>query len=116
MWTVFANKFICKYTLEQIVHNFFLNCSFNEAFNSIHKHVKEFVYILLYIRINWASINIFKSLAKFLWIEILLLNFHQASKDAFNLIENIFIIWSIMIAIFNFKDTFSKCWNHIELL
>jgi hypothetical protein len=44
----------------------------------------------------------------------LLLYLHEASKDAFELKEDILFVWLlIMVAVFHFDDSLAKIWDHV---
>lgn len=116
MRTVFADELVGQHTLEEVVDCLLLNSAFDQTFNSIHKHVEELINIFLHIWINRLAIEVFKRLTELLWVKVLFLNFHQATKYAFNLIKNIFVFRFVMIFVFHFNNSFSERRDHVQLL
>lgn len=117
MRTILTNELISKHTLEQVRHLFLLRSAFNEALNTIHEHIEEFVNVLLNIQINGTSIIILESSAEFLGIEVLLLYLHEAAKNAFDLMKHIFLgRFFICFLILDLYDKLPECGNHKQIL
>ncbi len=92
MRAAFADELVGEDALEQILDHLVLFLALDQVFHSVHRHVKELVHVFLDHRIDWAAVNVLESRAEVLRVEILSLNFHEPTKDHFELVQYILFI------------------------
>jgi len=88
---VFADHLIRECSIEQVLHDLLFFGTFNQVFNLVNQRVEEFIDVFLDSRVDRAAINVLECFTKLFGIVVLFLQVHQAAKDAFDLIQNIFI-------------------------
>ena len=115
MRTVFANNFIHECAVEQILHDLLFLCVLGKCLNFVDEWIEEFVGVFLDGRVDRASIYIFEGFTELLGVVVLLLQVHEASKDALDLVENV-LARRFIFLVFNFEYCFPKGRDHEQLL
>ena len=110
------DQFVCEASVEEVLHDLLLFRAFDEVLNSVDQHVEELVYVLLNVGVNRTSIDVLECEAELLWIEILLLKFHQCPEDPLDLVDDVFADRHSSLLVFNFEHGFLECRDHEQIL
>lgn len=87
--TPLADEFVGEDAKEEVLHDFFLLCPFDQVLDAVDQHVKELVDVTLDHRVDRRPIDVFKGQAEFLRVEVLLLKLLEGAKDAFKLVHDV---------------------------